>query len=61
MARNLQQAESLKVKAVIDTNVLVSAIWSVDGKPAIIIERILQGEFKPVYDDRMMDECLLRV
>jgi putative PIN family toxin of toxin-antitoxin system len=44
------------VRAVIDTNVLVSAIWSADGPPAAIIERMLSGDVEPVFDDRMMDE-----
>jgi predicted nucleic acid-binding protein len=28
------------VKAVLDTNVLVSALWSADGNPAAIIETV---------------------
>jgi putative PIN family toxin of toxin-antitoxin system len=44
------------VRAVIDTNVLVSAIWSADGPPAAIVQRILSGDVEPVFDDRMMEE-----
>ena len=44
------------MRAVLDTNVLVSAIWSEQSKPADIIEKMLAGVFEPVYDGRILAE-----
>ena len=41
---------------VVDTNILVSALWSKNGAPAQIVSKVLQGELIPCYDWRIMDE-----
>ncbi len=41
---------------VIDTNVLVSAFWSKDGSPAVIMSLVLGGELIPCYDYRILEE-----
>lgn len=44
------------MKVVLDTNVLVSALISPHGAPALILRLILQGELKLVADSRILDE-----
>lgn len=41
---------------VLDTNVLVSALWSADSKPAIIVNGVLSRRFTACYDYRMINE-----
>ena len=41
---------------VLDTNVLVSALWSADSKPAIIINGVLSRRFTACYDYRIISE-----
>ena len=41
---------------VVDTNVLVSALWSRNGAPAKIVSRILGGSLIPCYDYRILEE-----
>lgn len=41
---------------VIDTNVLVSSLWSKDGSPAKIISMILGDILTPCYDYRILTE-----
>jgi putative PIN family toxin of toxin-antitoxin system len=41
---------------VIDTNVLVSALWSADGVPAEVMALALNGAIVPCYDHRMIEE-----
>lgn len=41
---------------VLDTNVLVSALWSADSKPAIIINSVLSRRFTACYDYRIINE-----
>ncbi len=41
---------------VLDTNVLVSALWSADSKPAIIINSVLNRRFTVCYDYRILNE-----
>lgn len=41
---------------VVDTNVLVSALWSKNGAPAKIINSVLQGKLIPYYDYRILSE-----
>ncbi len=41
---------------VIDTNILVSSLWSRDGAPAKIVSMILQGILVPCYDYRILCE-----
>lgn len=41
---------------VVDTNVLVSALWSKTGAPAKIISLVLQGKLIPCYDYRILSE-----
>ncbi|MCM1330375.1 MAG: putative toxin-antitoxin system toxin component, PIN family [Ruminococcus sp.] len=42
--------------AVIDTNILVSALWSKKGAPARVVSLIIGGEIIPCYDYRILDE-----
>ena len=41
---------------VIDTNILVSALWSKDGNPALIVQKVLTQELAICYDYRIMSE-----
>jgi len=41
---------------VLDTNILVSALWSKDGKPWKILNLISSEEIKPCFDFRIMAE-----
>ena len=44
------------MKAVFDTNVLVSGMLSVSGPPGWIVEAVLSGDVQPVYNTAMLDE-----
>lgn len=41
---------------VIDTNILVSALWSKSGAPARILSLIISGGLIPCYDYRILSE-----
>ena len=41
---------------VIDTNVLVSALWSANGAPARVVSKVLTGDAVPCYDYRILCE-----
>lgn len=41
---------------VIDTNILVSALWSKNGAPAKVISMVLTGDIIPCYDYRILCE-----
>jgi len=41
---------------VIDTNVLVSSLWSKDGSPAKLMSMVLDGILIPCYDYRILTE-----
>ena len=41
---------------VIDTNVIVSSLWSEDGSPAKIMNMVLDGILTPCYDYRILTE-----
>lgn len=41
---------------VIDTNILVSALWSKSGAPARILSLIISGGLIPCYDYRILNE-----
>lgn len=41
---------------VIDTNILVSALWSRNGAPARVVGLVLSGRLIPCYDYRIMLE-----
>ncbi len=41
---------------VIDTNILVSALWSRNGAPARTVGLVLSGRLTPCYDHRIMLE-----
>lgn len=41
---------------VLDTNVLVSSLWSKDGSPAKIMSMVLSGTLIPCYDYRILTE-----
>ena len=44
------------MKAVIDTNVLVSGLLSPAGPPGEIVDLIFSRQLEPVYDDRIIHE-----
>lgn len=41
---------------VIDTNILVLALWSRNGAPASVLSMIISGTFIPCYDYRILNE-----
>ena len=41
---------------VIDTNILVSALWSKNGAPAIVLSMVLSGHLVPCFDYRILSE-----
>ena len=43
-------------RVVLDTNILVSALWSESGDPAKVFEMFIKGEIALCYDSRMMTE-----
>ena len=46
----------IKAFAVLDTNVLVSAVISSSGYPYDILRLIQSGNVIPIYDERMLNE-----
>lgn len=44
------------MNVVLDTNVLVSALWSADSKPAAIVNAVIARRFTACYDYRILDE-----
>ena len=46
----------MKLYAVIDTNVLVSALLRWDSVPGAVLEQALVGSIVPVLSDEIMDE-----
>ena len=44
------------MKAVIDTNVLVSGLLSPAGAPARVLDMVITGDMTPVFDDRILAE-----
>jgi len=44
------------MQVVIDTNVLVSSLWSKEGNPAQIMALVLNGEINVCYDARILAE-----
>ena len=43
-------------KVVLDTNVLVSALWSKQGNPNSVVEKLFKNEFELCYTDEMIEE-----
>ena len=41
---------------VLDTNVLVSALWSADSKPGEVVNAVIARRFTACYDYRILDE-----
>lgn len=41
---------------VLDTNILVSALWSKGGAPARVLSMIISGQLIPCYDYRILTE-----
>lgn len=41
---------------VVDTNILVSALWSKNGAPARVLSMIISGGLIPCYDYRILSE-----
>ena len=50
--------ERMREDAVIDTNVLVSALFSISGhsNPSIIIRKIIDGDITPLYNEEILAE-----
>ena len=46
------------MRAVIDTNVIVSALMNVNGTPAKILSLVLNGNIKLLYDNRIIFEYI---
>lgn len=44
------------MQIVLDTNVLVSALWHSDSKPGAIVTGMIARRFTPCYDYRIIDE-----
>ncbi len=42
--------------AVIDTNILVSALWKPGSNASLLISHVLNGVVQPCYDYRIMEE-----
>ena len=41
---------------VLDTNILVSALWNKHGSPAVIVRQVLEGDLLICYDSRIIIE-----
>ncbi len=44
------------MNVVLDTNVLVSALWSPDNKPGAVVNAAITGHFTLCYDYRILEE-----
>ena len=44
------------MKSVIDTNILVSALWKKEGNAYLLLSNIISGKITPCYDKRIMAE-----
>ena len=44
------------MKSVIDTNILVSALWKKEGNAYLLLSNIISGKIIPCYDKRIMAE-----
>ena len=44
------------MKAVIDTNILVSAFWKPSGNTYLIFSNLISGKIIPCFDSRIMNE-----
>lgn len=42
--------------AVIDTNILVSALWKPVGNASLLVSNVISGNINPCYDYRIMEE-----
>lgn len=52
------EMEKSSIYAVIDTNVVVSALLSIDANsnPAVVLRAVLQGRIIPVFNEEILDE-----
>ena len=41
---------------VLDTNILVSALWSVNSNPSVVVEKVIMNEIVPYFDTEIVDE-----
>lgn len=48
--------ENKYMNIVLDTNVLISALWSASSKPAMIVNAVLSQRFTACYDYRILNE-----
>ena len=48
----------IKVKVVVDTNVIVSALININGTPAKILSLIINGSIRVLYDNRIIYEYI---
>lgn len=51
-------AMEIKIYAVIDTNVIVSALFSISGQsnPATVIRKVIDGTITPIYNEDILAE-----
>ena len=54
------EMEKSNLYAVIDTNVVVSALLSIDANsnPAVVLRAVLQGRIIPVFNEEILDEYM---
>ena len=52
----VRRGELSLMLVVIDTNILVSALWSRNGAPARVVSMVLTGDIVPCYDYRILCE-----
>ena len=55
-ARDLRGVATSRVRAVVDTNILVSGLREPRGKPARVLDLVRGGVIPPLYDPRMFAE-----
>ena len=46
------------MRLVLDTNVLVSGLLRADGPPGRILDGVLSGSYRLLFDDRILDEYI---
>ena len=57
-SKKLVTPDGLRLYAVIDTNVIVSSFFSLDGSsnPAEVIKAVFEGIVTPLYSDEILEE-----
>jgi predicted nucleic acid-binding protein len=47
-----------KLRVFLDSNVIFSGLYSAEGAPGIILERLIEGELKGVISQQVLDEVV---